>query len=100
LRRQAFTLVLLMAGILSFNGVAIAQPPSTRLAGLVKVCVQVVRQSPPSPPYPDYANKNFDAYYDSQSGQIFNNAQLNIDGEALYIFRKCMAEHGVSLGSK
>jgi hypothetical protein len=85
---------LLLAGSLCDGVTAMAQPASADPAAIVQTCVRIVRASPHSPPYPDYANKNFDAYYDRQSNKVFNSARLNVDQEALYIFNKCMTERG------
>jgi hypothetical protein len=96
----AVGLIVLIAGSFGQSGTVRAQSPAIDPVAVVKACVQVVHSSAHSPPYPEYANKNFDAYYDRQSGMFFNNARLNVDQEALYLFDKCMSEHGISLTSK
>lgn len=96
----AVGLSILVVGSFGQSGAVEAQSLPINLAAVVKACVQVVHSSSHSPAYPDYANKNFDAYYDQHSSMVMNNARLNVDQEALYIFDKCMSEHDISLTSK
>ncbi len=42
--------------------------------------------------------KHFDAYYNPATGMVENNAASNGDQQALYNFRKCMAQEGFALG--
>jgi hypothetical protein len=64
---------------------------------LVHECVHYVRHMPnPNPIYGD-SYKHFDAFYNGASGKVENNAFLNVDQQALYVFRECMAEHNYPL---
>jgi hypothetical protein len=43
--------------------------------------------------------RHFDAFYNSADQLVHNNAYRNGDTDPLYQFNKCMAEHGMPLGS-
>jgi len=82
---------------------ALAQPqtnptdPNAALKSAVRACVRHVRNMPnPNPVYGD-SYKHFDAFYNPASGRVENNAFLNVDQQALYVFRECMAEHNYPL---
>ncbi len=98
--RAAVGFGVLIAASLSQSNTLKAQATTPDPAAVVKACIMTVHNSPHSPAYPDYANKSFDAYYNRQSGEVFNNARLNVNQEAIYIFDKCMSEHGVPLATK
>jgi hypothetical protein len=68
-----------------------------KIKDVVQGCVQYVRNMPnPNPMYGD-SYKYFDAYYNTATGQVENSAHLNLDQQAVYVFRKCMAEHNYPL---
>lgn len=64
---------------------------------VIRQCVDYARHMPrPNPAYGE-SYKHFDAFYHAANGLVQNNAFLNVDQEALYVFNKCMAEHGFAL---
>jgi hypothetical protein len=65
----------------------------------IKHCVDVVHKMKPNEIY-GQSYKHFDAYYNTATGMVENNAFLNVDQAALYEFRKCMAQEGYPLGGK
>ena len=60
-------------------------------------CVKVVRESAPTDSYAKKYWTEFDSYYNSGSGKVEDNANLNGHLPAKYAFNKCMARMGIPL---
>jgi hypothetical protein len=73
--------------------VAVAESPVDKA---VKHCVDVVHSFPADQMSAQFFKK-FDAYYNSASGRVENNAYLNGDLPVAYQFNKCMASQGFPL---
>jgi hypothetical protein len=96
--KSAFILFAICTILISQND-AFAQQDNSAVAikKIVKQCVDYVHNYKESDPNYQDRNTLFDAFYNSASGKVENNALLNIDQKALYIFKKCMAEKGLPL---
>jgi len=59
------------------------------IAKVVKYCVDFVHSSS--------VYTGFDAFYNPATGTVPNNALTNGEQRAVFVFNKCMAEHGFPL---
>jgi hypothetical protein len=75
-----------------------AQTPSTPIEAVVKLCVSFVHTYDKDDPAMSYFYKNFDAFYNSNTSTIQDNAYSVGDEKARFVFEKCMADHGLPLG--
>jgi hypothetical protein len=72
---------------------------------VVNMCVEFVHRSPVPPAVsrlygPEMSSlffRNFDAFYNPASGLVQNNATTVGSQPSLFVFQKCMAEHGLPL---
>jgi hypothetical protein len=95
MRRGAREMIRNIATALSFlvtfaGGTAISQENSAVIVKTVSFCVAEVRK------LGEWAN-HFDAFYNSATKMVENNAIYVRDQSALYEFRKCMASQGLPL---
>ncbi len=75
---------------------AFSGPSEEQINAAIKTCVAVTRAGEVQQGIKPY----FDAYYNAATGAVHNNV-MNIAGRAdLFVFGKCMAEHGFPLGNK
>jgi len=64
---------------------------------VVKQCVSAVRAAPSEKGLEDFY-RGFDAYYNSRTAKVLNNATTVGDQKPLFVFQKCMSEKGIPLG--
>jgi hypothetical protein len=73
-------------------------PDAAALIGkIIKQCVAAVHASPSEKILEEYY-RGFDAYYNSATAKILNNATTVGDQKPLFVFQKCMSEKGFPLG--
>jgi hypothetical protein len=87
--------MLLRPGVCVLAALAASLPTSAMAASakeindIVKICVVRVRLQN------DVPSQRFDAFYNSATARVENNARYIADQEPLYRFEKCMARHGL-----
>ncbi|MDB5535026.1 MAG: hypothetical protein JWO28_3341 [Hyphomicrobiales bacterium] len=64
---------------------------------VVKQCVAAVRAAPSEKGLEGFY-RGFDAYYNSLTSKVLNNATTVGDQKPLFVFQKCMSEKGIPLG--
>lgn len=72
--------------------------PAALIGKVIKQCVAAVRASPSEKLLEEFY-RGFDAYYNSATAKVLNNATTVGDQKPLFVFQKCMSEKGFPLGS-
>jgi hypothetical protein len=84
-------------GLTSALAQAQATPDQTAtIERVVKQCIAAVRAAPSEKGLEEYY-RGFDAYYNSATTKVLNNATRVGDQRALFVFQKCMSEKGIPL---
>jgi hypothetical protein len=95
---MVWVFVLWSAGLTSVLAQTQAAPDQTgAIDKVVKQCVAAVRAGPSEKGLEDFY-RGFDAYYNSRTAKIMNNATTVADQKPLFVFQKCMSEKGFPLG--
>ena len=87
--------------IIFYSEALFAQTQSNIINKTVETCVEFVHNTKLSREEEEIDRpfyKNFDVCYNSETQQVENSAHLVADQKPLFLFRKCMAEHGLPLG--
>ncbi len=101
MKRLVAAVFLMATATLPTFGQQASSPKKPAISAVIKKviadCVLYVRNMPdPNPAYGD-SYKHFDAYYNAATGKVEDNGFMNVDQQAKYVFRQCMAEHNVPL---
>jgi hypothetical protein len=89
-----------LIGLCSTSAFAQTQPspdPTGAIDKVVKQCVAAVRAASSEKGLEGFY-RGFDAYYNSRTAKVLNNATTVGDQKPLFVFQKCMSENGIPLG--
>jgi hypothetical protein len=82
-----------MALLLFGSTSAFSELSAQQITAVVKACVEAARAHEVH----EGAQPHFDAYYNPASGRVQSNVTMQFQRPTLFVFDKCMAEHGLPI---